>query len=120
MKLLRAKIMGMARPARWNGPGSRAIRKSACGAAIDFVHAVERQTVGIPLPRVGPSQLGGIALQWRFGNVHYMIRVASDDPDHLYFQREGPGFKHDSGTISRDRAIADMVALARGAGVRKS
>jgi hypothetical protein len=58
--------------------------------------------------------LGGVALQWRFGDVHYMIRVSSKDLGRLYFQREGPGFRQDSGTVSQSRAIADLMDLAEG------
>src|SRR5260370_1358827 len=64
-----AKIMGMERKHQWNGPGSRAIRKTACVAAIKVVLATRRSCEGFPLPRVGPSQLGGVSLQWKFGDV---------------------------------------------------
>lgn len=116
---LREKIMGMARPARWNGPGSRAILKSACLAAVDFVIGVRDQVSGIPFPRVGPSQLGGVALQWRFGDIHYMVRISSKDLDNLYFQREGPAFQQECGTVSQARAIAELMSLANASGDKK-
>jgi hypothetical protein len=109
---VRAKIMGMERKNRWNGPGSRAISNAACAAAIEVVLATRRMREGFPLPRVGPSQLGGVSLQWKFGNVHYMIRVSSGVANRVYFQKEGPGFQQESGTVSRDHAVAALIDCA--------
>jgi hypothetical protein len=113
LEALRAKIMGMERPQKWNGPGSRAIGKAACAAAVNVVLATQRVCEGFPLPRVGPSQLGGVSLQWKFGDVHYMIRVSSGVADRVYFQKEGPGFQQESGTVSRDRAVAALIEIGK-------
>jgi hypothetical protein len=66
------------------------------------------------LPRVGPSPLGGVALEWDLGDVSLMLRFASSDPRCVYYQEEGPGFRQDDGVISRSEAMERLLTLVGG------
>lgn len=85
-------ILSLKRRAGWAGPGSRAVTAAACNLAAVFVAEVTRKCPGLGLPRIGPSVTGGVGLQWDIGGAGVLVRIASEDPHHVYCLVNGPGF----------------------------
>lgn len=102
-------IRSMARPADWYDEGSPAITSDACEAAISLVGEARDQVVGLPLPRVAPSAVGGVSLEWTFGAVQFLIRVESADDRRVYFQREGPDFQQEDDYDDRLGVISKLL-----------
>jgi hypothetical protein len=48
---------------------------------------------GLESPRIGPSPMGAVALQWDFDDVTLVVRISSGQPDRVHFQEEGPDFQ---------------------------
>jgi hypothetical protein len=108
---LTSRIMSLKRESGWAGKGSKGISQAACIAAISFIEAARSTINELPLPRVGPSVLGGVALQWDFGHVHFMARIDSD-LRRIHFQEEGPGFRQIDGVTADEDAIERLRELA--------
>ena len=109
----RSQIFALQRDAGWSGPDSRPVLLGACVIAVKFVAWARSRVAGLPLPRIGPSVLGGVALQWQSGDVHFMVRAESFDAKNLHFQEEGPGFHQSEGTASAFQIVTRMGKLFR-------
>jgi hypothetical protein len=109
---LNNRILSLKRQSNWAGKGSKGISQAACIAAISFVSDACATIQNLPLPRVGPSVLGGVALQWDFGQVHFMVRIDSD-LSHIHFQEEGPGFRQSDGVMEGLDVIQRLRDLAK-------
>jgi hypothetical protein len=109
--LLTIRILSLKRESGWAGKGSKGISQAACIAAITFIEAARSATKDLSLPRVGPSVLGGVALQWDFGPVHFMARIDSD-LRRIHIQEEGPGFRQTHGVTAGEDAIERLRDLA--------
>jgi hypothetical protein len=107
------KIVRMARPANWAGEGSGAITREACSAAIDFVGRALTRGDGLESPRVGPSPLGAVALQWDFDEDSLVVRVSSETPGIVHFQEEGPDFHQEEGFAPREAVLERLSMLAK-------
>lgn len=82
---MQAHILGLAMKPDWDGVGAHAIPASACHAAISFLRETIAQ--GIPHPKfIGPSPLGGIALQWNTSDYRLKVRVFGPGPSECYYQ----------------------------------
>jgi hypothetical protein len=107
------KIIGMARTADWAGEGSGEITPEACSASIDFVSRARKEIDGLENPRIGPSPVGAVALQWDFDDVTFVVRISSGRPDAIHFQEEGPDFYQDEGVAPRLDVLARLGTIAR-------
>jgi hypothetical protein len=107
---LRLAIMGLKRPRGWCGPGSGAVTQAACRAAVAFLSELRTRHPDAPLPRVAPSVMGGVALQWDFGSAGFMVKISSADESRVYFQEEGPAFHQDHGVVTQAAAIKRLLA----------
>ena len=107
------KIIGMARPANWAGEGSGAITHEACSAAIDFVARATNRIDCLESPRVGPSPLEAVALQWDFDEDSLVVRVSSGPPGIVHFQEEGPDFHQEEGFAPREVVLGRLSMLAK-------
>ena len=109
---LNTRILSLRRQANWAGKGSKGISQAACIAATSLVSAACSTIKNLPLPRVGPSVLGGVALQWDFGQVHFMARIDSD-LRRIHYQEEGPGFRQSDGITTDEDVIQRLRDLAK-------
>jgi hypothetical protein len=104
------RLKALERDAGWAGPRSAAVTRLACLNAIKFVGLASNRIALLSLPRIAPSVLGGISLQWDFGDVHFVVRV-EDSHQRLHYQRVGPGFQQESGAAPWDVTITKLRDL---------
>ena len=90
---LAQRIRGMQRSRDWDGAGARAVRKSACEAAIILLGMVRGR---FPYPIVSPSVRGAVMLTWRFPEYSVSAFVANSDLNTIQCQIEGPEYSSQS------------------------
>lgn len=112
----RDRILGLERRYNWDGAGARAVCKSACKAAVQFLEWARAHRPDLSLPRPSPSPRGGVMLTWRSGERHLTVRFSSGEIDPLPYEWEGPDYDYGSGTGSREEVLARILALASQAG----
>jgi hypothetical protein len=108
--MLRARIMGVERSYGWRDH-ARAIPKSACLGAIEFLESAFRENPSLPEPEVSPSPRGGVTLSWWFGDTGFLARFFTKRGK-IYFQQESPDFRAEIGTESRDGVLRRLARLS--------
>jgi hypothetical protein len=108
---LSKRILAFQRPFNWDYEGGKAIRRSACMAAIDFIHRIKANNPALALPRVSPSNKGAIALTWRSGEQSLTVFFSTGHTKSLDYHWEGPNFTFGIGQDSREHLINRILSL---------
>jgi len=114
-KRLGEEIMALERRANWSGRGSKAIRKSQCRAAIEFIRQARSAFPELPLPQFGPSVEGGVPLTWRLGEVSFTVHVTSSNPAEVAFMQADTSYRSREGAESWKKVITRLGRLSAAA-----
>ena len=107
-----SKVMSLQRPWNWDYEGGRAIRRSACAAALDFVRRIRhKKDAVLPLPRVSPSRRGAVALTWRIGEESLTVFFSVRGAKTLYYQWEHADLTSEAGNETRENLIERLSAF---------
>lgn len=105
------QVLGLKCPRDWHPEGGQPISAGACKAAIAFVEDVLARRDTLPLPLASPDLRGQVALTWRLDDRSFTVLFPSDRSHKMGYHSEGPGFRYEKGTGSREDIIQRVLAL---------
>jgi hypothetical protein len=104
-------VLSLRRPWNWDGERSRAIRASACRAAVAFAREVLDRRPDLGLPRVSPSHRGAVALTWYSDGESMTVFTASASSPTVEYLWNGTDYSYEDGAAARDDLIERIASL---------
>jgi len=104
-------VLGLRRPWNWDGERSRAIRASACRAAVTFAREPVSVRPDLGFPRPSGSYRGAVALTWDAPQESLTVFVRTPDLKRLEYHWATLAYEHGGGTAEREEVLDRLGRL---------
>jgi len=106
-----AGVLALRRPWNWDGARSRAIRASACRAAVAFAREAVAVRPDLGLPRLSGSYRGAVSLTWDAPQESLTVFVRTADLGRVEYHWETLAYDYGGGTGTRQDVLERLIRL---------